>query len=257
MLLRRGTWEALLCALCVPLGFTAAADGVQYGSTYKGDVRRIATHPALQQCFSSGPYVARVAGVASCLKAQRNTGTVAAARVMTCVLMLARQGTYYGDFKGAGACSFQVGCTLHTAHALLVSLAPRSARPALALSACGTRPPRRRKRAPACPPAACSTYPLSPAQSLRAAQYGDAYARPWSNKLARGVAVNAPQYGGSQPCGMCIAYRGTGKGAGADPVPAATQYALVTDLCPECAHGALAMSRTRPTWPLYYAEMMH
>ena len=72
-----------------------------------------------------------------------------------------------------------------------------------------------------------------------AAQYGDAYARPWTAKLARGVAMNAPQYGGSEPCGMCIAYRGTGRGSGADPVPVdELQFALVTDLCPECAHGA-------------------
>ena len=55
---------------------------------------------------------------------------------------------------------------------------------------------------------------------------------------------------------MCIAYRGTGRGAGADPVPAATQYALVTDLCPECAHGALATHRMRPTWPMNYAVIM-
>ena len=112
------------------------------------------------------------------------------------------------------------------------------------------------KRTRACPLAACSTRPLSPAPGLRAAQYGDAYARPWSNKLARGVAVNAPQYGGSQPCGMCIAYRGTGKGAGADPVPDAMQYALVTDLCPECAHGALAAHRTRLPLPLYHAVVI-
>ncbi|KAK9841973.1 hypothetical protein WJX81_002137 [Elliptochloris bilobata] len=86
-------------------------------------------------------------------------------------------GTYYGDFHGAGACSFE---------------------------------------------------------------YGKAYTRPWTRGLARGVAMNAPQYGGSEPCGMCVAYRGTGQGAGADPVPVdGLQYALVTDLCPECAHGAL------------------
>ena len=70
------------------------------------------------------------------------------------------------------------------------------------------------------------------------AQYGNAYAAPWTRGLARGVAMNAPQYGRSEPCGMCVAYRGTGRGAGADPVPVAgLQYALVTDLCPECAHG--------------------
>lgn len=69
-------------------------------------------------------------------------------------------------------------------------------------------------------------------------QYGGAYAVPWTRGLARGVAMNAPQYGRSEPCGMCIAYRGTGRGSGADPVPVARlQYALVTDLCPECAHG--------------------
>jgi len=191
-----------------------------------------------------------------CLKGRRTIGTVAAARIMTSVLMLARQGTYYGDFKGAGACSFQVSCKPQQAPALPVSLAPRSARPAWALSACGMQLPHRRKRTRACPLAACSTRPLSPAPGVRAAQYGDAYARPWSNKLARGVAVNAPQYGGSQPCGMCIAYRGTGKGAGADPVPDAMQYALVTDLCPECAHGALAAHRTRLPLPLYHAVVM-
>ena len=27
-----------------------------------------------------------------------------------------------------------------------------------------------------------------------------------------GVAVNAPQYDGSAPCGMCIAFQGTGPG---------------------------------------------
>ena len=54
MLLRRGSWGALLCAVCVPLGFTAAADGVQYGSTYKGDVRHIATHPRCSSALVRG-----------------------------------------------------------------------------------------------------------------------------------------------------------------------------------------------------------
>ena len=142
--------------------------------------------------------------------------------------MLALQATYYGDFKGAGACSYQV-CppTLP-----LCQLAPAQPRSYVLTSVHGCYVCTGGK----------STYPAAGCQCNPcgvAAQYGDAYARPWTAKLARGVAMNAPQYGGSEPCGMCIAYRGTGRGSGADPVPVdELQFALVTDLCPECAHGA-------------------
>ena len=40
-----------------------------------------------------------------------------------------------------------------------------------------------------------------------------------------GVAINAAQYGGSQACGLCVAYRGTGSGLGNSPIPTTYQYA--------------------------------
>ena len=39
------------------------------------------------------------------------------------------------------------------------------------------------------------------------------------------MAINAAQYGGSQSCGLCVAYRGTGTGTGGTPIPTSYQYA--------------------------------
>ena len=56
------------------------------------------------------------------------------------------------------------------------------------------------------------------------------------------VAMNAPQYDGSEACGMCVMYRGTNPSCntcGLTPILSAWQYAIVTNECPECKFGDL------------------
>ena len=36
--------------------------------------------------------------------------------------------------------------------------------------------------------------------------------------ISSGAAMNYPQYNGSMPCGMCLGFRGTGKGVGLTPL---------------------------------------
>ena len=43
-------------------------------------------------------------------------------------------------------------------------------------------------------------------------QFSNSFTLPWTTGVYTGVAVNAPQYSGSAPCGMCIAFWGTGPG---------------------------------------------
>ena len=43
-------------------------------------------------------------------------------------------------------------------------------------------------------------------------QFSNSYTLPWTTGVYTGVAVNAPQYSGSAPCGMCVAFWGTGPG---------------------------------------------
>ena len=47
------------------------------------------------------------------------------------------------------------------------------------------------------------------------------------------------QWLNSEPCGMCLKFRGFSKGAGANPVTNETRYVMVTNLCPECYTGDL------------------
>lgn len=51
--------------------------------------------------------------------------------------------------------------------------------------------------------------------------------------------MDQPFFFNSQSCGMCLNFRGTGPGNGANPVPLTTQYVLVSNLCPECKAGSL------------------
>ncbi|CAM9505515.1 unnamed protein product, partial [Sphacelaria rigidula] len=52
------------------------------------------------------------------------------------------------------------------------------------------------------------------------------------------LAINAAQYEGSMMCGACIEGRGTGRGAGGNPITGSFK-GFVMDQCPECAHGDL------------------
>ena len=49
------------------------------------------------------------------------------------------------------------------------------------------------------------------------------------------VAINSQQWEGGNNCGICIEGRGTGVGAGGNPV--GTFFAAVNNLCPECKYG--------------------
>ncbi len=44
---------------------------------------------------------------------------------------------------------------------------------------------------------------------------------------------------GWQVCGLCIMFRGTGRGSGGNPVKSDWQLGFVCDQCPECGFGAL------------------
>jgi len=43
-------------------------------------------------------------------------------------------------------------------------------------------------------------------------QFSNSFSLAWTTGVYTGVAVNEPQYGTSAPCGMCIAFWGTGPG---------------------------------------------
>lgn len=60
---------------------------------------------------------------------------------------------------------------------------------------------------------------------------------PWSTGTETTVALNNPQYGDSTPCGMCIQFEGSGFGLGLTPIPTSPQFAIVNNVCPECAAG--------------------
>ncbi|KAI8473724.1 MAG: hypothetical protein J3K34DRAFT_466209 [Monoraphidium minutum] len=51
------------------------------------------------------------------------------------------------------------------------------------------------------------------------------------------LAINAAQYTGASICGLCVRYRGTGGGAGGNPIAADWQPGFICDQCPECKHG--------------------
>ena len=94
--------------------------------------------------------------------------------------------------------------------------------------------------------------PLSPLSFLQATYYGDAgasgscafnYANVQNEAWARGtayrVAMNGPQFFGSEVCGMCLKFRGLGPGAGANPVGRAIRFVLTSNQCPECLAGSI------------------
>ena len=62
---------------------------------------------------------------------------------------------------------------------------------------------------------------------------------PWASGTQFRVAMDSPFFYNSQSCGMCLAFRGTGPGAGANPISLNVQYVLVSNLCPECLAGSL------------------
>ncbi|KAA6425046.1 MAG: hypothetical protein FRX49_05220 [Trebouxia sp. A1-2] len=74
-------------------------------------------------------------------------------------------------------------------------------------------------------------------------QFSNSFTLAWTTGVYTGVAVNEPQYGTSAPCGMCIAFWGTGPGSGANPISTAVQYAIATDECPECLTGSLDLAQ--------------
>lgn len=57
--------------------------------------------------------------------------------------------------------------------------------------------------------------------------------------LGTPLAVNAPQYTGASICGLCVRFRGTGGGAGGNPIASDWQPGFICDECPECKHGDL------------------
>ncbi|CAN0291073.1 unnamed protein product, partial [Ascophyllum nodosum] len=57
------------------------------------------------------------------------------------------------------------------------------------------------------------------------------------------VALNSAQYGGSEMCGACIEDRGSGNGAGSDPISGSFK-AYVMDKCPKCSVGDLDFSKS-------------
>lgn len=53
------------------------------------------------------------------------------------------------------------------------------------------------------------------------------------------LAINAAQYTGATICGLCVRFRGTGGGAGGNPISSSWQPGFVCDQCPECKYGDL------------------
>lgn len=70
-------------------------------------------------------------------------------------------------------------------------------------------------------------------------QFSGVNGEPWVDGVAYRVALNSRQWLNSEPCGMCLKFRGFSKGAGANPVTNVTRYVMVTNLCPECYSGDL------------------
>lgn len=55
------------------------------------------------------------------------------------------------------------------------------------------------------------------------------------------VALNSAQYSDSLPCGACIEYSGTGRGAGANPI-VGKRMGYIMDECPSCQNGDIDLS---------------
>lgn len=63
-------------------------------------------------------------------------------------------------------------------------------------------------------------------------QFSNSETLPWTTGINTFVALNAPQYGDSTPCGLCLQFHGTGPGSGGDPISPSPQFALIADECP-------------------------
>jgi hypothetical protein len=89
-----------------------------------------------------------------------------------------------------------------------------------------------------------------PGQGHCSSQFSGSSTQPWTTGVTAFMALNAPQYGDSSPCGMCIAYRATGPGSGATRPPTTFTYAQISDECPEVILNAYA-SRCTISWHLH------
>lgn len=76
-------------------------------------------------------------------------------------------------------------------------------------------------------------------------QFSKSESLPWATGINSFVALNAPQYGDSSACGLCLQYKGTGSGSGGDPVSPSPQYGLIADECPECLTGSLDIAEAK------------
>jgi hypothetical protein len=57
------------------------------------------------------------------------------------------------------------------------------------------------------------------------------------------LAINAFQYTGTSVCGLCVEFRGTGGGAGGNPIASDWQPGFICDECPECKHGDIDLQK--------------
>jgi hypothetical protein len=57
------------------------------------------------------------------------------------------------------------------------------------------------------------------------------------------LAINNAQYKGTSVCGMCVKIRGTGPGAGGNPITGSFQDGFICDQCPECKYGDLDLQK--------------
>lgn len=64
-------------------------------------------------------------------------------------------------------------------------------------------------------------------------QFSGSSTQPWTTGVTAFMALNAPQYGDSSWCGLCIAYRALGPGSGATRPSETFEYAQISDECPE------------------------
>ena len=124
-------------------------------------------------------------------------------------------GTFYGQqSNGEGACSF------YDNSAYTVPGAPSSLAHACILLAAPLLP----LLPAALPSRAVKLSRLGHIQLPR--QLLQCSADEWPDCAGTGVAINAAQFGGSQACGLCVAYQGTGTGVGGTPIPTTTQYGI-------------------------------
>ena len=93
------------------------------------------------------------------------------------------------------------------------------------------------------PPSQATYYGDAGASGSCAFNYAGVQNEAWARGTAYRVAMNAPQFFGSEVCGLCLKFRGLGPGAGANPVGQAIRYVLVSNQCPECRGGDLDLEK--------------